>query len=335
MDHSGERDPGHEAHWNDLEAAVKSGAISVSTSVRSVVGYLVHVVRPEAGAPALQPPADGWFPLNSHARVPPVCPMGLPAAVEDPDLSAFALHISSAPRATAAPLPPAREIVSIVECWTGPPVRRLDPPLETNVETLFGICAMCAPNTPRFDVMVSGAADWAPPEPTAHCAVIPRPRGAQLGLPPVASGWSNWTGARDASRILATLPNGAEVDVAFAVDATSGAQPVPHGGPGSAVFCGTVQDGVCRFGESSMGVPSAVLHRVAALMQEVLVHDSIQVESAAERDALNEVVQFFSREPGAVVWDGDRVRVGDNDFRRLVMLLEPVFKTRFASELPS
>jgi hypothetical protein len=80
-----EFDPGHEDDWENFDAALRAARLAVSERLSDVIGYLIHLrpFSPESPLSAL--PDDGWFEIETGARVPPRCPRGLATGARPAD----------------------------------------------------------------------------------------------------------------------------------------------------------------------------------------------------------------------------------------------------------
>jgi hypothetical protein len=58
----------------------------------------------------------------------------------------------------------------------------------------------------------------------------------------------------------------------------------------------------------------------------------ITVRDEAEGKAFDATASTFSPEEGSLIREGDVVRLADDDERMLLLLAQPVFRTRFGSQ---
>ena len=81
---SPEEDPGHETEWEDMAAAVKSGALRVENAPEGWIQYLVHLRSATSDVDKLSERGDdGWFDYTTGTRLPARFPHALPAEEEE------------------------------------------------------------------------------------------------------------------------------------------------------------------------------------------------------------------------------------------------------------
>ena len=334
LDFSGEEDPGHEELWKDVAASVAAGSLAIDAEHPSAIGFVIHLT-PFAGA-LPEPPPDGWFPYDAGRRVPDVFPLGLPTEVADPNADWFLDRALQRER-PSAPVPAATELVQILDAWEGEPPAALGGsggPAELAPEhawQLYWIAGMASDSPPPFELRVSGAPGWEPPEARPEFAVAALGDGAwAIAAPPHSGGWAHWWGARAAAEALAGVPDGATIELATqraaGEDDDEGADPAV----GRMRWRGPVANGRWLLSEASPAVEGAALGEALGFMREV---DRLRIEVRdAEREAFEEAAGIFA--PEGVEWDGQFAQPVDRDERTALIVAEPVFRTRFGGVWP-
>jgi hypothetical protein len=332
LEHSGEDDPGFEELWSDVAASREDGQLDVDTSSASAIGMLVHVTRLAGDASDLGD--GGWYDFDEGKRVPEVFPLGLPAAVPDPDLEAFLDRLLRRPKPVEE-IPVASELVSVVDAWSGAapaPLAGGEYALAPeHAHLLYWMTALCADSSPRYELRVTPNGAWTPPAPSPEVAVIARGDGSTaLGPPPDAGGWLSWWSARKAAEALAGVPEGSALCLAIAPDAEGDAAREI----GRALYRGSVRGGAWQIAEASPALAHETLADALAFVREIALHDRIPVRGDDERRAFDASARMSAIVLGAVVWDDDRARLADPEERGHLMLATPVFRTRFAAQWP-
>ena len=329
LEFDGEDDPGHEGLWRDIAASIDSGELAIDTELASAIGFLVHL-SPFHG-PDPQVPDGGWFDSGGRRRVPDICPVGLPAQVPDAEGESF-LDRALRRERPAEPPPAATAIVEIIESWPGDPLR----PLEGGVVAvgpsdafhLYWIAALASDSPPAFELWVGDAPGWVAPAAAAEFGVVEKSGGTvALGAPPNSGGWWLWWGARAAAQTLSTVPDGASLDFAMAPRVWEQDELDPA--VGRALYSGRVENGVWKLTEVSPAVSAGTLNAALGFIR-VLEAGYVTVKSDAEREALESAASVFQLE---LTHEGDYVGLTDPDERFLLLLAEPVFRTRFGAGL--
>ncbi len=350
LEYSGEDDPGYEDLWQDVAASIKAGHLNLDLDTASAIGFLVHITpAAEAltdGSTQASPAEAGWFDYDAGQRIPAVFPLGLTATVPDPDLESFCDRILSRPKPVVE-LPVATELTEIIETWSGEPLqpligggeRQLRP---TDAFHLYWTAALCADSPPRFELWVTTDEAWTPPAPSPECAVVHKgvTNGFTtwaLGPPPNAGGWFTWNAAQIAASGLTDLPDGATLILAMAPDRDDEPSLDDEVDPavGRALYSGQIQDGIWRISEASPAVSRETLDAALAFVAELVEHAHISVHGADEQRVLKATAAMYLLPNNSLVWDGETVQLAEPDQRMLIMLAEPVFRTRFAAQWPS
>ena len=332
LEHSGEDDPGFEDVWSDVAASREDGHLDVDTSSASAIGMLVHVTRLEE---ALPDACDGgWYSYDDGTRVPEVFPLGLAAAVPDPDLEAFLDRLLRRPKPVAE-IPIATELVSVLDAWTG------DPPAplaggevalpRAAAFLLYWMAGFSADSSPRYEVRVTPNGPWTPPPSTPEYAVVARGDGSiAIGPPTNTGGWFTWWSVRKAVGDIVGLPDGSTLCLAMASDPGESTSDDP--GVGCALYRGVDHEGMWRIAESSPALTREALVDALAFAREIVEHGRIPVRSAEERRVFDANAEASAIVLGAVVWDGDRARLEEPEERGHLMLATPVFRVRYAAQ---
>lgn len=79
-----DEDPGHEATWEDVAAAVEAGTVEIETDTLDWVGFLFHLQPFDPEAERTEPEEGGWFGTEQGLRRPARFPLGVAAHAEDP-----------------------------------------------------------------------------------------------------------------------------------------------------------------------------------------------------------------------------------------------------------
>jgi hypothetical protein len=330
LEFDGEEDPGNEALWSDVAGSFEAGALAVDTDVWSAVGFLIHLT-PYDGQ-ALDAPDGGWFELDAGARVPATFPVGLPAAVPDPDLESLRDKILRIERPVEPPAA-ATDIVEIIECWTGDPVRAIEgrPPTLAPAEAYFAYwaVAMTSDSTTAWELWVTApTGGWQPPDPTEYFGVAQKAADTwALGAPVGHVGWPLWWGVRAAAARLTELPADATLVLAIAPrDRDEDQDPAV----GRAYFGGPVRAGAWSITEISPAVGADAVEAALAFVRELVEDERITVRGPDERRALQAAAEVAVFGDDALTWVGDAATFADPDERTLLMLGERVARVRFA-----
>ena len=329
LEFDGEDDPGHEGLWRDVAASIESGELAIDTELASAIGFVVHLTPFDGPDP--QVPDGGWFDWEDGRRVPDVCPVGLPAQVPDPEGEWF-LDRALRRERPAEPPPVATAIVEIIESWPGDPLRALEGGAvaigPSDAFHLYWIAGLASDSPPAFELWVDDAPGWVAPAPTAEFGVVEKSGGiVALGAPLNSGGWWLWWGARAAAQTLSTVPDGASLDLAMTPRVWEDDELDPA--VGRALYSGRVENGEWKLTEVSPAVSADTLNAALAFVR-VLEAGYVTVRSDAEREALESAARVFQLE---LAHEGDYVGLTDPDERFLLMLAEPVFRTRFGGEL--
>jgi len=331
LDFSGEDDPGHEDLWKDVPGSIRDGRLEIDTSSTSAVGFLIHLTPYSGELPDL--PAGGWFDRRAGARVPDVFPLGLPAAVPDPDLEIFLDRALSRPRPDDAP-PIATDIIEIIQAWDGDPLKRLAGGghralAPTSLFWIYWMTAFCSDSPPHFELLVTPKGPWTPPDSSPEYAVLPK-GGAMLALGPPANtgGWFTWRAARKVAEALVGIPDGSTLD--FAMTRVDRDTEDDDPAIGRALYSGDVVSGAWQISEASPAVSLDTLDAALSFVEDVVERRLVFVRGEAERRALDRAAARYAPEPGSLVRDGDTVSLAEHDERTLLLLAEQVFRVRFA-----
>jgi hypothetical protein len=270
LNFSSDDDPGHEDVWRDLEASLASGAVRVDFESGDAIGFLVHVT-PFAGSIGKHPDG-GWFERDANARTPTAFPLGIASNVPDPELRSFADGLLG--REAARPeVPPANEVVEIIEAWTGDPLRKVPGELPLKIYSgqmfhLYWIAGLCADSPPRFELWVD-AKGWTPPPSTAEYAVVKKSGNiVAIGPNRNLAGWSLWWTARDVASLLAELPDGAAVDFATTPRLDYNANLNPE--VGRTLYSGVMTGGQFHIKEMSPVVGREVIDQALAFVLTIV-----------------------------------------------------------------
>lgn len=333
LDFSGEDDAGHEELWKDVVKSVKDGRLRIDTEPASAIGFLVHLT-PFTGSPP-EPPAEAWIARDAGRRLPEVFPLGLAAAVPDPDLEYFLDKLLARPK-PAEVIPVATRLVEIIEVWSGDPLKRLgggDCELKpADAFHLYWMAALAADSSPRFELWVTPKGPWTPPESCPEFAVVSKGAIWALGPPPHTLGWFTWWAAGMAAKALAGVPDGSTLDLAMAKDASDDEKGNPAAG--RALFSGDVKGGAWHIAEASPAVTREALDAALRFVRDLVAGERISVRGDAERRAFDAAVAGCGFLAPTVAWEGDTVRLAEPNERMLLMLAVPVFRTRFAAQWP-
>jgi hypothetical protein len=346
LEFSGEEDPGHEELWRNPAQSVKEGRLEIDTDAASAVGFLIHFTRFNGSGDdtGRDIPEGGWFDREAGKRVPAVFPLGLTAAVPDPDLEGFLDRLLSRPRPDVE-IPVATQIVEIIEVWPGDPLKRLTAGGEgasperalpiTKAYYAYWTAALTSDSPPRFEYWVTTAGDWTPPDSCAEFAVVSKGQSKgestwALGPPPNAGGWFMWRAARVAAESLADVPEGSTLDLAMAPQDPDDLEANP--GVGLALYRGLIKSAQWHISEASPAVSLETLDAALTFVADLAEGRKITVRDEAEGKAFDATASTFSPEEGSLIREGDVVRLADDDERMLLLLAQPVFRTRFGSQ---
>lgn len=339
LEYSGEDDPGYEDLWQDVATSVEAGRLSLDLDAASAIGFLVHITPATGSVPELAP--AGWFDYDAGQRIPDVFPLGLTAAVADPELESFLDRALSRPRPVIE-LPAATQLLGIIETWPGEPLqpligggaRQLAP---TDAFHLYWTAALCADSPPRFELWVTTDQSWTPPTPSPECAVVDKgsSQGSvtwALGPPPNAGGWFTWQAAQSAASGLMDVPDGSTLILAMAPDLDDDdIDPAV----GRAQYSGQIQNGIWQITAASPALRLDILDAALSFVAELVEHSRISVQGAEEQRVLEATAALYLLQNNSLVWNGETVQLAEPDQRMLIMLAEPVFRTRFTAQWPS
>jgi hypothetical protein len=148
-----------------------------------------------------------------------------------------------------------------------------------------------------------------------------------LGAPAGWIGWPLWWGVRDGAATLLGLPADASLELAtVAAEHDEDQDPAV----GRAFFGGPVHEGSWCIANVSPALEADTVKAALEFVRELVENGPITVRDPAERaafDAAAEVCVFWD---DVLTWDGDTARLIEPDERTLLMLAEPVFRTRFS-----
>jgi hypothetical protein len=322
---SGDEDPGHEELWRKPDDRIRSGELPVDLQTRGFVGFLLHLHQDERAelSPA---PEGGWFALDTGARRPAVCPIGIATSVEDRELVHIARSILQE-KDPEPPLPFASEPMRVLDGWAGEPLAELEPKVELEVTVLshaYVIGLLASEGAPAAELRVSGAGDWAPAPAQPDWVALPHADGFRAGPPPNYGGWAMLTALATAGRNLAGLPDGARLELA--TRDTDGAQSKA----GRLWFAGSVQGGQWRITHASPRVAAAVLQDALAFARELLLDGRLTVRGEEERAIVAselEEMGFLFGEPAE--WQGDTLRFEREKDRVRCMIAGRLFRHRY------
>ncbi len=334
LEYSGEDDPGYEELWSDVAASRDNGELEIDLSSASAIGMLVHVTRLDGELPDRCD--GGWYSYEEGNRVPEQFPLGLPAAVPDPDLEAFLDRLLRRPKPQQE-IPVASELVSVLDAWTGDapaPLAGGEVALpRAAAYLLYWMAGLTADSSPRYELRVTPNGSWTPPPSTPEYAVVARGDGSvAIGPPPNTGGWFTWWSVRDAMGAIVGLPDGSTLCLAIAPDPDESNRDDPA--VGRALYRGVDHEGMWRISESSPAVAQETLRDALAFVREVVEHGRIAVGEGEERRVFDAAAEMSAIVLGAVVWEGDRARLAEPDERGHLMLAQPVFRARFGAHWP-
>ena len=287
-----------------------------------------------------EPPEGGWFPRDVNSRVPGTFPLGLTSDVIDPELAALRDRLLG--RSELEPERPlANTLVQIIDAWDGAPLTPVDAPRvgvrPVNAFYLYWMAGLTAESPPCFEFQIASGVTWDRPDATADFAVVTSPGPVTaIGPAPDAGGWQMWWTARAVSASLESVPDGATIDLAMAqtpdeLEDTEDSNPAI----GRARYRGTVTGGLWVISEASPSVPGETLQDALEFIRDLVDRRQIRLRSAAEREAFDAAALIYAPEEDLLQWDGDAVRVTDDDIRTLLLLAGPVFRARHGSQWPS
>jgi hypothetical protein len=334
LEFSGEDDPGHEDLWKDVKASMAAGGLAIDVDGGDAIGFLVHVTPLDG--PIGDPPPGGWFERDAEARVPDPFPLGLRSDVPDPELRSFCDELLGL-EAPSEERPIADDYVEIIEVWSGDPIRSIkggDPiaiePAEAHL--LYWIAGLGA-SSPRFELWVEAKGTWTPPASTADFAVRSR-SGSVTGIGSARNnaGWLLWWTVQEVAGLLPGVPEGSTIYLA--TTAILDYDPDANPAIGRMLFSGTIRDGRLLLEDSSPSIARDDLAAVLSFVHDCAVHERLTVGPGAEREAFDRAAKIFAREEGALLWEGDVVRLADHDARTMILLAKPIFRTRFGHLWP-
>jgi hypothetical protein len=333
LDFSGEDDPGHEDLWRDMRASIGSGALAVDVSGRAAIGFVVHVQRstqaPGAG------PESGWFAYDENARVPATFPLGLESEV--PDANIELLRNKLLGRDDETPVPqPVSKTTEVIAAWTGDPPASITGHEATlaiepaDAFLLYWMAALTADSSPRFELWITPKGAWSAPASTPDYGVVSFGDTTALRPSSDMGGWGLWRGAREASAVLATVPEGSSIELAMAPHERFGEEVDPQ--IGRARYRGEILGGRLQLTEASPAIDRATLADALAFVRDVVTNEQIPVRSQEERRAFDNNAAMYCPEEDRLIWEGELVRLFASDDRMLILLAQPVFRTRFGAQ---
>jgi hypothetical protein len=338
LEFSADADPGHEDDWQDLQASVESGRLAVDTNDVSTIGFVVHVM-PWTG-PVPEPPETGWFPRDVNRRLPATFPLGLTSDVIDPELAALRDRLLGRSELEPARAP-ANTLVQIIDAWDGDPLSPVSaPPVRVRPADafyLYWMAALTANSPPCFEFQIASDVPWKRPDPTADFAVVSSAGSIiAIGPAPDSGGWQMWWTARAISAPLAEVPDGSTIDLAMAqrpdeLEDTEDSNPAI----GRARYRGDVSGRTWNIREASPSVAGDTLIEALEFIRDLVDGRRIRLRNPIEREAFVAAALVYAPEEDLLHWDGDVVRVTDEDIRTLLMLAGPVFRTRHGNQWPS
>jgi hypothetical protein len=334
LDGNGDQDPGHEDEWDDVRASIESGELAVDTETASFIGFLVHVQK-NSQSPG-EPPEGGWFPCDVNSRVPRTFPVGLTTDVADPDLQIFLDGLLGRNEEDDEPPQPVTKTVEIIEAWTGDPLAAIDdnsPALSiapADAFLLYWMAGLTSDSSPRFEYWITPKGQWNAPEATPDYGAIVKGDGVALRPSSEMGGWGLWQGARRASALLSTVPEGSSIDVAMAPH-LRGDEDV-DAAIGRAMYKGVIRNGRLELNEASPLIDRTTLAGALEFAGRLATREQILVRGDEERDVFDQNAMIYASGDDTLVWDGDAVRLAEPDFRTLVMLASPVFRMRFGEQ---
>lgn len=229
---SGERDPGFEEPWGDVKASLESGRLALDTAGDDPIGFLVHFTP--AGEPPGKLPDGAWFPFAECSRIPERFPLGLASQVPDPDLRSLHDRLLDI-RHPEPPRAIADGVVEILEIWADDPLAPIAggavPVALDELYLLHWLAGLTSDANPRFELWITPAGAWTPPEPTPDFAVVAK-SGGVTAIGPVADtgGRHTWWTSREVARALAGIPDGSTLDLAMRPDETELSDPTSRAG---------------------------------------------------------------------------------------------------------
>lgn len=324
---SGEEDPGHESLWEKPDEKIRAGEIEVDLHTRGYVGFLLHLQRDGKGK--LDAPQNGgWFVLETGARVPARCPLGLPSSVEDPTLVAIARDILQE-KDEPAPLPIARQPMDILGSWKGEALARLDAavvvPLRELVD-VYAVPVLANEGNLGFEIRVRDAGSWSPPAATPDWVAVPCEGGFRAGPPPNWGGWPMLDAASRAGESLLSLPAGARVELATADTERSGDR------SGRIWLAGEVRDGTWHVTEASPRVAAETLRDAIAYARAMRVDGRLAARDVSEHRRLKKTLkqmELFMDRQNPPSWEGQALVIAHEDIRGRFMLAGPLFRQRY------
>jgi hypothetical protein len=145
-----------------------------------------------------------------------------------------------------------------------------------------------------------------------------------------------WWTARAVSAALQAVPAGATIDLAMAprpdeLEDTEDSNPAI----GRARYRGRLSSGMWTISEASPSVSGETLQDALEFIRDLVERRQIRLRSAAEREAFDAAALTYAPEKNLLHWEGDVVRVTEDDIRTLLLLAGPVFRARHGSHWPS
>jgi hypothetical protein len=324
---SGEEDPGHEETWKRPDEKIRAGEIPVDLQSRGFVGFLLHLHK---GKGKRDEPQNGdWFELETGARKPKRFPVGLPSSVEDANLANLARDILQE-KPPAAPLPAARQPMDVLTEWPDAPLHRLDATVELplkDLEHAYLVPFLANEGTPGLELRIRRAGSWSPPAAEADWVAVPHDGGFRAGPPPNWGGWPMLAAVRKAAAHLASLPSGAELEMATR-DLEN-----PKNRAGRIWLSGEVRDGTWRITASSPAVPAPTLADALAYVRDMREAGRISARGTDEvrrlKKTLKQMELFVDRKNPPRL-EGEVLDIGHEDVPGRVMLAGPLFCERYA-----
>jgi hypothetical protein len=334
LDGNGDEDPKHEDAWDDVRASIEAGELSVDTETASFIGFLIHVQQ-NVQSPG-EPPEGGWFPRDVNARVPKTFPIGLATDVADPDLEIFLDGLLGRNKEDDDPPQPVTTTVEIMEAWAGDPLAAIRHNLPAvslapaNAFWLYWMAGLTSDSSPRFEYCITPKAQWTVPETTTDYGVIVK--GSVIALRPSSEmgGWGLWHGARHASALLSTVPEGSSIEVAMAPH-MRGDEDADEA-IGRAMYRGVIRNGRLELNDASPAIDRATLADALEFVGYLATNEQILVRGEEERDVFDMNAMIYASGDDTVVWDDEAARLAEPDFRTLLMLASPVFRKRFGEQ---
>ena len=326
----GDDDPGYESLWRDAPSAFAEGTLPIDIETRGFIGLLFHLHHRDSTQPIDEFPEGGWFASETGAREVEKCPLGIRAEVEDRDL------VSLMQRLTRTRPEPSGDIVwgprfDVRAAWQERPAGLAGGPVAIGLSRAWlawAIPMLCSDGVPGVEARISNAGNW---QPVVRSPLLAEFANGEhvLGFPNNMTGWPLGSVVSDLSEALAGLPDGARLEL------FTGHQNVDDDNPdvGALRLTGKVHGG--RWLIASVSPTNTAAHLSDALdfntnlfeQQRLITHtdaerSALEIAYAEWSDVLGE--DCIRREGDVCTFDPEL------DFRGLVLLAQPVFRTRFA-----